>query len=304
LGRTALFGKRELSVSLKSNETIANKPNPLDSRLALKPRVLTTVSPESHVITIPDCDAAKIAIAKHWTLDRVFVFRGRRVRLVYASSFDGAQRDKLMDAMLSVPDDIIVVAGDDSMTRMKGKWYTCDYSRYDSTQKQGILIHSANRWMPAMGFSDKTRKYFQSLYEAEFSTRFGGKHDFKVWGKIPFQFCTGLGLTTVGNGITNGLALLEVGSCPDRAAAFKRMGLVAKDNAYEDPAGMDFLKGWYIPSTDGGYTYQPLPSRVLKLGKVSKDPTVLAKRPANEWKEAAREVAAALASGHPGVARN
>jgi hypothetical protein len=33
LGRTALFGKRELSVSLKSNETIANKPNPLDSRL-------------------------------------------------------------------------------------------------------------------------------------------------------------------------------------------------------------------------------------------------------------------------------
>lgn len=304
LGRTALFGKRELAVSLKSNETIANKPNPLSDGLALKPRVLTTVSPESHVVTIPDCDAAKIAIARHWTLENVYVFRGRRVRLVYASSFNGEQRDKLMDAMLAVPDDIIVVAGDDSMTRIKGMWYTCDYSRYDSTQKRGVLILAANIWMPAMGFSDRTRKYFQSLYDSAFSTRFGPKFDFKVSGTIPLQFSTGLGLTTVGNGITNGLALLEVGSSPDRAAAFKRMGLVAKDNAYEEPAGMDFLKGWYVPATDGGYTYQPLPSRVLKLGKVSKDPTVLAKRRPHEWREAAQEVAAAMASGHPGVARN
>jgi hypothetical protein len=190
--------------------------------------------------------------------------------------------------------------------RCEGQWFTCDYSRYDSTQKEGVLIEAANVWMAAMGFNDETRQIFQSVYSTPFSTKFGPKFDFKVSGIMPFQFSTGLGLTTVGNSVTNALALLEVGSHPvsERAAHFARLGLVAKENRFDSPSGMDFLKGWYVPASSGGYTYQPLPSRVLKLGKVSKDPCLLTHRPQSEWRAAAKNVAHALHLGHPGVSRN
>jgi hypothetical protein len=291
---------------LKTNETLPNKPNPVSEGLAMKPRIITTVNPETHAFTIPFCDAAKYALIDHWHMDNVFQFRGKNVRIVYGASLDNEQRASLIDKILACADDVIVVAGDDSLVRCDGNWYTCDYSRYDSTQKEGVLIIAADIWMAAMGFNEETKNIFQSVYSTEFSTKFGPTFDFKVTGTMPFQFSTGLGLTTVGNSVTNALALLDVGSRPvgERATSFARLGLVAKENQFQTPAGMDFLKGWYVPADTGGYTYQPLPSRVLKLGKISKDPCALTRRPQSEWRQAAKEVAHALHQGHPGVTRN
>jgi hypothetical protein len=78
------------------------------------------------------------------------------------------------------------------------------------------------------------------------------------------------------------------------------LGFESKLKKLSFEEGPTFLKGWWVPSTSGGifeYHWMPLPSQIIKLGKVGTDPSITFSQvdPA----EAHRRMASAMALGYP-----
>lgn len=289
--------------ALKLDETL--KPANLDSESdQVKPRVIGTVAPEGHVFTVPMASAMKKAIIEHWK-ENVFTMRGRHFKLFFGAGLSPEEQDNLTEEMKDFDGVSIAVAGDDSMVRLEtGEFCTADYSAYDSTQGFGNLVLASEQWMNAMGAPPEFQHFFHKVYDANFAMR-KKQSDFEVSGIMPYQFATGLAITTLSNSVSNALALiyavLEAGNDISRIEpSLEEMGLKPKLNVYPDTFGLDFLKGLYLPAVDGKDTWHRMPSAVIKLGKVSRDPLALTKQarlPISDPILAAKLVAKSIAKG-------
>jgi len=99
--------------------------------------------------------------------------------------------------------------------------------------------------------------------------------------KTPIQRSTGGPDTTIGNTLTNFLSTLLfltdskhlwLESFKELPAYQLSLGFYAKYNSSDSYLGLTFLKGSFFRTDDGNFCWLPLPSQVLKLGKMLNDP--------------------------------
>lgn len=280
-GKQTKRGLPTNTVSLKRNETL-----PLQIQgdsIAVKPRVISTVSPNDHAWTVPIATSLKKVLAAHWKENSFELGLGTPIKFYYGAALSNRELDELVDTIIGRQEIAVVVAGDDSIIFRHGVWYTADYSAYDSTQTTSSLVHASKLWMSKMGAPEEFQQFFHQVYDQKFSIR-DKKGNWKVSGKMPLQFATGLAITTLNNTVTNALALLaallemNTSQAPETFVldfTLRSLGLIPKINRYETPAGVDFLKGIFMPTINGEYSWHRLPSSVLKLGKTLKDPHLI-----------------------------
>ncbi len=193
-----------------------------------------------------------------------------------------------------------IVAGDDfyALAVRNGKIVALenDFSSMDRTQGVHALEAEA-RILQTLGIpEEKTKILFDTMlknpvYKAE-------KLGVKIKLQMPPQRATGAPDTTIGNTIINIMsviyALNECLELEQIATAQLDLGLVAKLTIHDTPSMATFLKGWWKLTKSGGFAWLPLPSQVIKCGKIMTDPRTIFKHldDASAWRAAAASIAA------------
>jgi len=124
------------------------------------------------------------------------------------------------------------------------------------------------------------------------------RFDMKYKVKMPYQRATGAPDTTLGNTIINMHSLLyalEVSNSMTTLATDQaRLGLIAKLTTHDSVNSATFLKGWWVPTIQGTMVWLPLPSQVIKLGKILTNPRDIFKHLGADlaWRSAASSMAA------------
>lgn len=320
-----------VKVFLKSNETLPLKEVDVDGTMMVqvKGRTVNTLTPEAHTLTVPASSALTACIKDMWDGETLHHFDDGEVSFnmvpYYCSSLKPAELDALADKMMVVDTHahVVAVAGDDCLARLclrgQAVWVTSDFSRFDSTQNEEALVKAADHWMAACEFPDEVRTIFKCAYTSSFSFKGKKGGDVTGTGKLPFIFPSGLGITSVGNGVTNVLAWTYVIRCieldppaMEDLSDFIRermaeLGFLAKIHVQDDVEGIDFLRGWFLPTSEGSFSWQPLPSRIFKLGKISSNPQTITKVRGEaklSHREACRVVAGAYVDSHANIPRN
>jgi len=170
-----------------------------------------------------------------------------------------------------------------------------DFAKFDRTQ--GVhALGSEYRVLRALGMSPfQCKRLFKTMLS---SPRYESKkYELRMNLPMPPQRATGGPDTTIGNTLTNMMSVLYFlasdRSLEELPLSQLRLGFLAKLQAHHRPNLATFLKGWWVPGVDG-YVWVPLPSQVIKLGKIMTDPQAIFKQlPAPDaWKAAAASMAA------------
>jgi len=279
------------SVSVKHDELIAVKwSNGLPT---FKPRAIVQFSPDyikdgtqfSHTMTdvLHDMyNVEKIYYVKNFFGNTV------KVSYVFDSGYTADQLNVVMSVALSDPDRVFyIVAGDDAyvvwgpLGVYYGPFGEQDFSMYDHTQGTG----------PMKGDELKFQNMDVPIEHIK-RKKFGCESKYKVrarYGNVTLQLCADAGvqmpsgdpLTTYGNSdhnIDEGHGLIRAaGSGKTIPEVSLEYGFVMKHRVFYEPSQGTFLKGWWVTLENGSPFWLPLPSMVLKIGKVLKDPCQIAK---------------------------
>jgi hypothetical protein len=176
-----------------------------------------------------------------------------------------------------------------------------DFSSFDRTQGVHALEAKALCYT-ALGVSACKRDF---LFEAILTDPIYENSRFELKEKIrmPPQCATGGPDTTLGNtvlNITSVLYSLRSEQMYKLAGEQSLLGFTSKIKFGESSIGMTFLKGWWVPLEDHSsgleYAWLPLPSQVIKLGKIMTHPEkIFPNLSADEaWRSAAKAMAAGL----------
>jgi hypothetical protein len=126
----------------------------------------------------------------------------------------------------------------------------------------------------------------------------------RVKGNVGAQLATGIDYTTVCNSLTTIMFWLLAYSKPDTdpvlVAETLGLSLKLKTSAYAGDC--TFLKGWWQPGVDGGVFWYPLPSQVIKLGKVMREPRLFSRFKGKH--DGVRVAAWAIAQSMPSLPEN
>jgi len=262
-------------------------------KMLLKPRAIAEVAPEVQIACGPYIYAASKTLARHWHIDHGphFSWGTLRFTFILGSVLVADELDSVMQYMLalSIMDSTlthvaIMVAGDDSLVCINGRLFLeSDFGMYDASQSFGPLDYE-RRNLACLGVPDEILEHLRKLSHATF--KLGQWRISRA--KRPIRD-TGGPNTSVGNSINTAGAWCNV-ICslhrPDTpiellygersiADMFDWLGLDAKLRVSTGPMGPTFLKGMWWKTVAGSpfdYTWAPLPSRVLKVGKILEDP--------------------------------
>jgi len=107
----------------------------------------------------------------------------------------------------------------------------------------------------------------------------------RIMGNPGPQLATGIDWTTILNSVSNIMYQVECqesSKTPEEIAY--ECGFEVKTSYYDDLGEGTFLKGWWKPTVNGEMSWLPLPSQVLKIGKVQREPRLFSanKRDARE----------------------
>lgn len=297
------------SVSIKHDEVILPK-----SDRGIKPRIIAQFPPE--YLSRSTVEEHQIAMFLHQELcnEEIYKFETKygevQMKIIFASGLTQVVLNEIMDSIIHDSETLVVlVAGDDSLVywgALSGKmccnFTEADASGCDHTEK--IACHKAiSTLYRAIGVSEERvieREIAMSLpYNIIISPK-----DFvmKITCDTGFQQQSGDNSTTNVNSLAvamgNVHAVCASDSADDYVYHMLTLGYVMKAKQHLLWNGPTFLKGWWIPSVNGSALWYPLPSIILKLGKMLEDPRRIAKK--DDFKTAVRECAFALASS-PGT---
>jgi hypothetical protein len=181
----------------------------------------------------------------------------------------------------------VAISGDDSvaapgpLAKYHGQFGESDMSGFDHSQDEGPMKFGAAKWMAALGVP---QEFIHMFYEQASRGYAYGKRQFdgtylRIRGKSGVQMPTGITTTTVHSSVNAILAYVHVivNYTTPITEAFAQLGFRAKYAVKESLYDATFIKGWWQLDVDGELGFYPLPSACIKLGKMIKDPCVIAK---------------------------
>jgi len=263
------------TINLKYNETIAANKS-IGGVETLKPRAIQNLPALTHAIM--GGQARSFSKELHNVFDgKVHFIFGFPVRVFFASGYNQEQLSEIGKAMDS-GDIVFTMSGDDSATSWgsinKQKFGEADQSKFDHTQDDGPMKHYMGALLKHMGFSSEFALMALSCCQSGFSFRKG-----RLIGRgfAGTQMPTGITTTTTFNSMSTfalfvwTLKIVSEGKPCDPTYAGRQLGFDVKYKEFDTLDQITFLKGWWL---DGprGIQWVPLPSAVLKLGKVLRSP--------------------------------
>jgi hypothetical protein len=267
-------------VKVKWDETLPLKI--LSEGATVKPRAITNLDPVYHAACLPYARA--IAEYLHTMFDGDFVFHVGDdripVRFHFCSGYTPINLQRILYDIDS-GDVVVCVAGDDSFVSWGRYWSTlgggyhfaeCDQSAFDHSQDKGPMEFNMNQWMRKIGVPSHIIHLFnlQTSSPYKIKTRNG---QLVIKGEAGVQMPTGASITTTVNSHNT--------LCMYWFAIWKRihlndaafyLGFTIKYHPKSLLTECTFLKGWWLPSLTC-HKWLPLPSAVVKLGKVLRDPS-------------------------------
>lgn len=292
-------------VNVKTNETIAAKE--FRGEPSIKPRAIVVLGNDYHVVH--SVHARAVANRMHELFDgKWFTFSGCTVRIWFASGLTGAQLNEIGRA-IQAGDNVIAVAGDDSLCRNnafdepkhpcfgRGAVFEGDLKACDQSQRHACLQNTCRIFL-RLGVPQVVVAEFYAMCCAPYTARY---KRVRVVGNPGPELPTGADETTIGNSLA--VLSMLVMSFVHRATPEKiayEMGFTLKVQYGNDVCERTLLKGTFLPDSNGELCYYPLPSLLLKVGKMQTDP----KRLADSRSEGIRVAARAMAQGMPTVPRN
>lgn len=287
LQNTALDG---FKIELKANETIAASTL-YDVSYNIKPRAIVNMNPAYHVLlgTLADAltnyfknlfdGSPRIHHFYEFKKEKTFSFRG-----VYAPGASSDQIGEWFTAMQH-SNNFVMASGDDSVAKcsyitdegVKNVYIEADMTKFDHTQNE-------NHWavmlkiLTIIGLPNDYIYLLERIIHSNFTCRY---KDFVVKGNAEVQMPTGLRYTTLINTLATLHLFITWFSCRDKTVDpaislsdhAVKCGLLLKVKVHDDLENLTFLRGWPVRVPGGNhYTWRPLPSAVLKMGKTVSDP--------------------------------
>jgi len=272
--------KHTKTITLKWNETL-----PVDKDcngvITMKPRAIINLDPRIHALMAPFSRA--MTDVMHEIFDGKFHSIGKySVRIFFAAGSTHEQLSELGNALNS-SDIVIAASGDDSVVAWGGyplaarsTFSEADQSQFDHTQDEGPLS-LACFWMRKLGAPEEFLDLVKFCCRSDYTSR---KHDFSSTGGAGTQMPTGITLTTLLNSMaTIAMYLFTIANeSTDLVHSARQLGFKVKLVNCDDIRQLTFLKGWWVDSLSvGELIWLPLPSAVVKLGKLLKDPCLIFK---------------------------
>jgi len=275
--------KYNSTVFVKTDETLPYKVFPN----FLKPRVIENVDPQLQAIMQPYARAVGDLLKTHFDGRRLSTWNGRPVRIIYGSGSDQKRINSIGQILRESKEDVILVAGDDGVVKHDTKYYSSDFSSFDQSQSSHSIkavLHVLSRLLVPMYILEIIWKLAHAPYRVRSPI-------LKIRGGGVVRMPTGIVWTTVINSVTNILAQLAV--IQFGTDVIPELGFIIKRKHHPYFNTVDFLKGWWLPSKTGELEWHPLPSCVLKMGKLSRPPHLVTRqsgRPDDDWFTAARKI--------------
>lgn len=278
------------TMTVKWNETIPVKR--VGDVFVLTPRIITNLSPQYHSLTLPY--ARQLADIMH------VVFNGQvlpfcddaGIRIHFCSGYNGADLDRAGDDLDDSSCTTLCVAGDDSYARLSASFdpatpfIEADFSKCDHTQDENPLIFCHLALLRELGFPEAVLEVLQRAFTIAYRVK---RQDVTIDGDCEIQMPTGVSVTTTVTTLTNITYFCSTlyrkfmkytadGQIAWTAEA-ARMGLQIKSKVLAHITEGTFLRGSWLVARDGihEYAWVPLPSAVLKIGKIMKDPKTIAR---------------------------
>lgn len=266
-------------IFLKSDEVLFNKPD-------MKGRTVKAVHTTVQVLAAEEKDLAmrrlKMAFSEHFKVkDYSVSFAVGSGRTPEEISVWFNTEMKRMESDNSMA---FIFAGDDTffIVNLKGKLFygEIDFSKYDRTQGKHALS-AAIRIEHALGMAVETCDAMYCSYIS--SSKYEEKSlNYKARISMPVQRATGGPDTTIGNTINNMLSIIHslhrVETLEDIPRMQKEMGFQSKFFMDNELMGKTFLKGgFFLKKDQENFTWLPLPSQILKIGKIMTDPKLIFK---------------------------
>jgi len=254
---------------LKVDETLADRP--------MKPRIIINLRPQAHLLSLP---YARVLSA--WMKE---FFNGTPILLGHhtVSLYYGVGLDH--DGLCSVGSVLSeceggVFAGDDSLFNLYGTCFEFDFKQYDQHvgEQTTELVRYVSR---ALGVPNEIIDLWehQSKGKCVYKQR---KTGLRITFTAPRQQPSGIAITSCMNTLINicifsdfvlrlpaqPLRIPEV--CKEYETHCVELGFKVVGCGFPTILGATFLRGWWIPGTSG-LVWLPLPSMVLKIGKISRE---------------------------------
>lgn len=294
---TAPVAKRSFFV--KTNETLALKD--CSGVYGLRPRAICNLPPEMLSLTL--AAARDYSDALHEVFDGQWRnVAGVGLRIYYAAGAGPAKLAEIGEALTGT-ENVLVVSGDDSlfygpkapwMVDARAPYLEADFSKMDRTEDAGPMECYAVPLMRACGLSQDAMSWLVASKKApmDYIKRYPSCV-LRLSGRPPVQQATGSADTTASNSATNiGVYVHAFRRRLSFSAAAAELGMRVTQASHGELGAATFLKGWWQPDSAGVVAWYPLPSQLLKLGKMLNDPAVVFKGP-----DSTRRAAAAVAAG-------
>jgi hypothetical protein len=279
--KTAAKLLKSHSMFSKRDEILFLKTAPDGTAPGTKDRLIVSTSLTAQVILQPWIRAADKRFKERMT--EPFTIRGRSYHVTYASGMVNTDLDawylateqRTLEQITS-----IIVMGDDSLVCVSNSsghcWREVDYSQYDGTQTNAH-IEAECHVLAALGVPREIVDYLHKNLglPSQSRTRSGKasvQHNFKFKPeKGDHRRITGAPDTSLGNSIVNVLSLLIADQGNYTEAAWTRTGFIrGLDQQHQDVTRATFLRGSFHLMTDGSHRWLPLPSQIVKMGKINK----------------------------------
>jgi hypothetical protein len=289
-------------ITLKWNETL-----PVDKDcngiFTMKPRAIINLDPRLHAMMSP-WSRAMTSVAHELFDGKPYEVGGFVVRIYFAAGYDQEKLTEIGNS-LSGPDTVIAVSGDDSVVGWGAfnpeiPFSEADQSKFDHTQDEGPLSLSLH-WMKELGAPDWFLDAVCFCCRAPYTMQ---KHFMRARGHAGTQMPTGITLTTLLNSMATTAMYIHTiqKNEKDLVKSARDLGFAVKLKNTQDLHQITFLKGWWMPTCSGFCAWLPLPSAVVKLGKLLKSPEQIAKT--KDSKKALRIVSKAMANSYGNVPFN
>jgi hypothetical protein len=260
------------SYNLKANETLG---------AGKAPRTIASIEPYILAMTAPWSRSMTTVLKNHWDGSFHFSAGGRSCVMLYCAGLGIAEVLRRVN-FLSAHSSAFLVAGDDMLMHHRALLLESDASMCDITLGAGPLLYADFVVMKSMGLPVDVINVLMDISRVPIVVLPKASNGFlSVQCKLPPQNCTGTTITSVGT--TWRIAMVNVyhmvysphddlrSSALDMGMSFK-VKVVTWEQA-------TFLRCHFIRNQDGALEMTNLPSLMLKICKVMKDPVALTRLP-------------------------
>ena len=268
------------TVNVKANETLSAAKQIRDEEPTMKPRAIINLHAIIHSRMTQL--ARSLSDKMHEIFNgQVFDVGGIPVQIFYAPGSTQSDLDRIGVAMES-GETVVACSGDDSLFALgtlsfgSTRYIEGDLAMCDQSQDELSLGFVAETYR-TLGVDEEFIDLFWHCCKADYAAY---KGRLVVKGSPGTQMPTGVTVTTP----TNTLAVLAMHikaileRSTDLTSVGGKLGFVVKVQEHEELGSATFLKGWWRRTREGGQPiWVPLPSALLKLGKILRNPREIAR---------------------------